>query len=108
MDLFTRIAAGTIAVIGYITYFGTCFFAARTGSWSKFGLGIVLAGLTFGIAMDGVLIATGVKDTNRILIWGIASGIFGSLSFFLLWLTHGLIIPRVLNRISKIVGDKRR
>lgn len=108
IDLFVKIIIGVTTGISFTIYLSTCFLTARTRSWLKLGLGILVTGLSLGIAVDGVLLVGGIREINRILVWGIAGGIFGICSFFSLWVIHSLIIPYLLKSISKLVETKQQ
>jgi hypothetical protein len=109
MELFIRTAAGTIAFISFIICFGICLTSTtQKQNWLSFGLAFVLIGVFSGLTGAGTLIAIGTKEINRIVWWTVGFGIFGMLSFLPFWVQHRLIIPRMLNFLSRMASSKKR
>lgn len=90
-----------MALISFLVYSGTCLAGGtRAKSWLSIGLALILAGLSCGLTASGAFIASGMG--NRVVGWGIGFGIFGMLWFLLLWVQHGLVIPRMLRFLGHV------
>lgn len=84
MEILIQIGAGIIAFIAIIVFFKSQSIKKRP-TWSDLILKFILAGISAGICIAGVLIIGGLKNLLEIFVFAVLAGLVGALSVLLSW-----------------------